>query len=268
MADESAEARGASVDGDRSRHARALGNRRANDPRLRVAVVTGASSGIGAELVRRLQADGSHVVGLSRRPSDADEHEECDVGDREAVEAVATRVLERHPQIGLLVCNAGFRGASSFLDGDVDQIEQMVRVNYLGSLWTVRAFLPGLGRGSHLVLIVSVAGTFAGGPYSASKHAQLALSRSLAVELAPRGVSVHIVNPGLIETEGFQHRHRFGRLTGRLVADTPLVASRVLDAVEHDRSEIFVPRWYRPFAWAQALAPGTVARARSLRARQ
>ena len=73
---------------------------------------------------------------------------------------------------------------------------------------------------------------------------------------------MHTVNPGLIETEGFQQRSRLGRLGGRLVADTPLVASRILDAIEHDRREIFVPRWYRPFAWVQALAPGTVARLR------
>ena len=57
------------------------------------------------------------------------------------------------------------------------------------------AFLPGLGRGSHIVNIVSVAGEVAVGPYSASKHAQLAFSRSLAVELAPRGVSVHTSSP-------------------------------------------------------------------------
>ena len=62
---------------------------------MRVAVVTGASSGIGAELVRTLRAQGWFVVGVSRRPSDADEHEECDVADRAAVEGLAARVLER-----------------------------------------------------------------------------------------------------------------------------------------------------------------------------
>jgi NAD(P)-dependent dehydrogenase (short-subunit alcohol dehydrogenase family) len=139
----------------------------------------------------------------------------------------------------------------------------VIRVNYLGSVWATLAFLPGLGAGSHVVNVVSVAGTFAGGPYSASKHAQLAFSRSLAVELAPRGVSVLTVNPGFVETEGFPQRKRFGRLLARLVVDPPFVVGRLLAGVEQDRREITVPRWYRPVAWVQALAPGTLARLRS-----
>jgi uncharacterized protein len=213
--------------------------------------------------VRRLRAQSWHVIGLSRRPSAADEHETCDVSDREAVQAVAARVLERHPRVDLLVCNAGVAARSSFLGGDPDRIEETIRVNYLGSVWTTLAFLPGLARGSHVVNVVSMAGTVAGGPYSASKHAQLAFSRSLTVELAPRGVSVHTVNPGFVETEGFPQRARFGPLAARIVVDPPLVVDRLLEAVEHGRREIVVPRWYRPAAWVQALAPGALARLRS-----
>ena len=224
----------------------------------RVAVVTGASSGIGAALVARLRRDGWIVVGLSRRPSAADEHEECDVADRASVESAAERVLTRHPHIDLLVCNAGVAARSNYLDGNVEAIERVIRVNYLGAVWTVLAFLPGLAEGSHVVNIVSVAGTVAGGPYSASKHAQLAFSRSLAREVASRGIHVHTVNPGFVETEGFPQHGRFGWLD-RFVATAELVADRTVDAVEHDRREIFVPRWYRPAAWAQALAPGIIA---------
>jgi NAD(P)-dependent dehydrogenase (short-subunit alcohol dehydrogenase family) len=230
---------------------------------VKVAVVTGASSGIGAELVRQLQARGTRVVGLSRRPSAADEHEECDVSDRESVLAVAARVLERHPRIDLLVNNAGIAARANFLDADPDRIEQVMRTNYLGSVWTTLAFLPGLAAGSHVVNVVSVAGTVAGGPYSASKYAQLAFSRSLARELAPRGVSVHTVNPGFVETEGFPQRGRLGRLASRLVVEPPLVVERLLAAVDHDRREITVPRWYRPAAWVQALAPGALSRLRA-----
>ena len=226
-----------------------------------MAVVTGASSGIGAALVRALRDRGTFVVGLSRRPSEADEDEECDVGDRDSVAAAAARVLERHPQLDLVVNNAGLGARGGFLTLSEDEIARVMDVNYFGSLRVTRALLPGLGRGSHLVNVVSIAGTVAFGPYSASKHAQLALSRSLAAELAPRGISVHTVNPGLVETPGFQNRARMGRL-GRLVIDPETVAKRILDAVDHDRREIFVPRWYAPAAWLQAVAPGGIARLR------
>jgi NAD(P)-dependent dehydrogenase (short-subunit alcohol dehydrogenase family) len=218
--------------------------------------------------VRALQTRGTLVVGLSRRPSAADEHEECDVADREAVDAVASRVLERHPRIDLLVNNAGVGARGSFLDAGPERIEQVIRVNYLGSVWSTLAFLPGLGEGSHVVNLVSVAGTVAVGPYSASKHAQLAFSRSLSAELAPRGIKVHTVNPGYVETEGFEQRERFGPLLGRLVIDPPLVVERLLAAVDHDHREITVPRWYRPAAWAQALAPGAFASARARTSRR
>jgi uncharacterized protein len=227
-----------------------------------VAVVTGASSGIGAELVRALRTRGTLVVGLSRRPSEADEHEECDVSDRDAVEAVAARVLERHPRIDLLVNNAGVGARGNYLTVEPEVIERVVRVNYLGSVWPTLAFLPGLGRGSHVVNVVSVAGTVAGGPYSASKHAQLAFSRSITVELAPRCISVHTVNPGFVETEGFPQRNHLG-LLARVVVDPPFVVQRLLEAIDKDQPEIFVPRWYRAVAWGQALAPGLISRVRS-----
>jgi NAD(P)-dependent dehydrogenase (short-subunit alcohol dehydrogenase family) len=227
---------------------------------LQVAVVSGASSGIGAELVHQLRGRGYLTVGLSRRESAADENERCDVADRGAVDAAAARVLERHPTVDLLICNAGVAGRGGFLTATPDRIEETIRTNYLGAVWTVLAFLPGLGPGSHVVNVVSVAGSVAGGPYSASKHAQLAFSRSLAIELAPRGVSVHTVNPGFVETPGFPQRVRFGPLARRLVADPPLVARRLLDAVDRGTPEIVVPRWYRPAGWIQALVPGTMSR--------
>jgi short-subunit dehydrogenase len=118
------------------------------------------------------------------------------------------------------------------------------------------------------VNLVSVAGTVAVGPYAASKHAQLAFSRSIAVELAPRGISVHTVNPGFVETAGFPQRERFGPVMSRLVIDPPLVVQRLLDAVDKDRREITVPRWYRPVAWVQAVAPGAVVSARARTSRR
>jgi NAD(P)-dependent dehydrogenase (short-subunit alcohol dehydrogenase family) len=232
---------------------------------MRVAVVTGASSGIGAALCRRLRAGGWRVVGISRSPApDADEHEACDVADRGALEEVAARVLERHPRIDLLVCNAGVAGRQDFLVADPETIERTIGVNYLGAVWTLRAFRPGLVEGSHLVNIVSVSGQIAIGPYSASKHAQLAFSRSVAVELAAHGVKVHTVCPGFVDTPGFPQRQRFHGLSYRVVVvSLDLVVDRIMGAIEHDRREIVVPRWYLPAVWLQALIPGFFARART-----
>ncbi len=134
-----------------------------------------------------------------------------------------------------------------------------MRVNYLGSVWSTLAFLPGLGEGSHLVNLVSVAGSVAVGPYSASKHAQLAFSRSLAVELAPRGIMVHTVSPGFVETDGLPTARTVRGRAPRLVIDPQLVVERLLGAIDKGKREIDVPRWYRPAAWAQALAPGAIA---------
>jgi short-subunit dehydrogenase len=193
-------------------------------------------------------------------------YEVCDVGRREDVERVAGSVLARHPQIHLLVNNAGIPGRAGFATIDLERLEEVLRVNYLGSVWTLRAYLPGLeaaGR-SDVVNIVSVAGTVAfppSGPYSASKHAQLAFSRATAAELRPRGIHVHTVNPGLVETEGFPQATALrSALLRRVVVDPERVARHVVEVLRHDKGETFVPRLYRAAALAQALAPGLIAR--------
>jgi NAD(P)-dependent dehydrogenase (short-subunit alcohol dehydrogenase family) len=240
----------------------------------RIAVVTGGSSGIGAAIARALAERGWRLVLLARGEERlievasevGAEHEVCDVADRAEVERVAALVTERHPAIHLLVNNAGIPGGGGFLDLEPDQIEELVRTNYLGSVWCLRAFLPALEAGApaDLVNIASVAGTIAAGhsgAYSASKHAQLAFSRSAGVELAGSGITVHTVIPGFIDTPGFPNRSRFrSRLLQGLVAGPELVAEQVVRAVERKRLEQFVPRWYRPAAIVQAAAPGLLAR--------
>jgi short-subunit dehydrogenase len=238
--------------------------------RPRVAVVTGGGTGIGAALARRLAAEGWLCVLVGRREEllravaeeIGGEYELCDVADRGEVERVAGSVRERHPAIGLLVNNAGIPGRGSFLGLDPGRIEQLVHVNYLGSVWAARAFLPALtaGENAQIVNVVSVAGTVASGPYSASKHAQLALSRSLAAELRPHGVRVLTVNPGFVHTEGFPQDRLLGGRLRKLVARPDYVAERILRALRRGRTEIFVPAWYRPAAWIQSAAPGAVAR--------
>jgi NAD(P)-dependent dehydrogenase (short-subunit alcohol dehydrogenase family) len=238
-----------------------------------VAVVTGGSSGIGAAIARALRKRGWECVLLARgeerlRPFAEElgaEWELCDVGDRDAVERVAARVAERHPRVSLLVNNAGIPGRGGFLRSMPERVKEVTRTNYLGGVWCLHAFLPALEAAapSDVVNVVSVAGTVTagkGGPYTASKHAQLAFSRSVSIELRPRRIRVHTILPGFVETEGFPQRTRFGTKLGALVVEPELIAERVIAAVERDRREVFVPRWYRIAPLAQALAPGLVAR--------
>jgi uncharacterized protein len=237
---------------------------------LPVAVVTGGATGIGAALARRLAKRDWHCVLVGRREDRlrataaevGGEFEICDVADREAVELMADRVRERHPQVGLLVNNAGLPGGGNFLDLPPERIEELVRINYLGGVWCLRAFLPALEAAApaHLVNVVSIAGTVAIGPYSASKHAQLAFSRSVASELRPRGIRVHTINPGLVQTEGFPQERALQSRLKRIVVGPDYVAKRIVRSIQHDRGELFVPGWYRLAALAQAALPVTFGR--------
>jgi hypothetical protein len=247
-------------------------------PEERIAVVTGASSGIGEATARLLAERGWRCVLVARREDRlralaeeiGGEVELCDVADREAVDALAARVLERHPRVHLLLNNAGMPARGTFLAVELDLVRRVMEVNYLGGVWCTRAFMPGLraaaaSGGAHVVNMVSVAGTAAfapAGAYAASKHAQLAFSRSLAASLRGSGVQVHAVLPGFVETEGFPQKGVLAsRLLGRFVIQPPRVAEAVVQAVEKGKAEVTVPWFpYRLVSIAQAVVPGVVGR--------
>lgn len=244
----------------------------------RVAVVTGASSGIGEAVAREFSRRGWHCVLLARRADRLEtlaaeiggEWEVCDVRDRAQVDDVAERVLARHPAVALLVNNAGVPGRGSFVSTSPETVERVLETNYLGGVWCSRAFLPGLraaaaAGGAHVVNVVSIAGTVAfapAGPYAAAKHAQLAFSRSLAATLRAEAIRVHTVLPGFVETEGFRPRTTLqSSLMRRFVIDSDDVARAIAKAVEKGKREITVPWFpYRFVSMFQALFPGVLAR--------
>ena len=256
----------------------------------RVAVITGASSGIGEATARELARRGWLCVLLARRADRLEqvaseiggEWELCDISSREQVNEVAARVLERHPDVGLLLNNAGMPARGSFLEIDPELVERVIDVNYLGGVWCLRAFLPGLqnaaraGPGSgtrsgsglgeaHVVNLVSVAGTVAfapAGAYAASKHAQLAFSRSTAALLRGSGIGVLTVMPGFVETEGFPQKSVLSsRVLRRFVIEPDEVATKIVDAVGKGKHEITVPWFpYRLISIAQAVVPSVFAR--------
>ena len=244
----------------------------------RVAVITGASSGIGEATARELARCGWQCVLLARRANRLDsianeigaEWEVCDVRDRAEVEAVGERILARHAAIALLVNNAGVPGRGTFVSTSPETVERVTETNYLGCVWCTRAFMDGLrsaaaAGGAHVVNVVSVAGTIAfapAGPYAAAKHAQLAFSRSLTATLRPEGIQVHTLLPGFVETEGFTPRSNLrSGIMRRFVLDADEVARAVVKMIEKGRKEMTVPWFpYRPVSIFQALFPGVLAR--------
>ena len=239
-----------------------------------VALITGASSGFGAAVSRKLAAEGWHCIVAARRKERLEqlvseiggEAEVCDVSDREQVEAMAARVAQRHDALHLLVNNAGIPGRGGFLEIDPARIEQVMRTNYLGNVWTMLALLPLLEAGapSHIATVASVAGVIsggAGGPYTASKHAQVVFSRSIASELAPKGIRVHTIKPGFAETEGFpQDRFLTNPIARRMVLTEEQVANSIIRAVRRNRREMFVPKFYAPAAMVYGVIPNTLSR--------
>jgi short-subunit dehydrogenase len=242
----------------------------------RVAVVTGASSGIGEATARELARRGWLCVVLARRADRLEaltaeiggDWEVCDVRERAQVDEVAARVLARHPAIGLLVNNAGVPGRGSFVSTSPETVERVLETNYLGGVWCSRAYLPGLRAAApraHVVNVVSIAGTVAfapAGPYAAAKHAQLAFSRSLAATLRSEGIKVHTLLPGFVETEGFRPRTTLSSsLMRRFVVDSEDVANAILGAIEKGKREVTIPWFpYRFVTIGQALFPGMLAR--------
>jgi NAD(P)-dependent dehydrogenase (short-subunit alcohol dehydrogenase family) len=174
----------------------------------RVAVVTGASSGIGAAIVSRLAEAGFRVFGASRStPADADgvEHVPVDVSDDESVRAGVATVLDAAGRIDVLVNNAGYLCSGAVEDIAIDAARAQFETNYFGVVRMTLAVLPGMrqaGRG-HILTVSSLAGLVPApfwGHYNASKFAVEALMETLRHEVRPFGIRVAMVEPGAIKT--------------------------------------------------------------------
>ncbi len=215
-------------------------------PDPRVALVTGASSGIGAATARRLAAEG-FAVHLAARRTDRIEAlaaeigglaTECDVTDRDAVARRAERV---GPVLHVLVNNAGAAfGGETVEQGDPDDWARMYGVNVLGTLHVTQAMLPAL-RASGEGLVVNMGSTAGrvvyegGGGYTAAKHALKALTGTLRLELCGEPIRVTEVAPGMVRTEEFSvTRFRGDRAKADAVyagVAAPLTAEDIADVV-------------------------------------
>lgn len=226
------------------------------------ALVTGASSGIGASVARALVAAGARVALVARRADRLEslaaalgtEHAgafPCDVRDQGAIAATVAAVDARFGAVDLLVNNAGVGRYLSFLESGPEDVAEIFETNLHAALHFTRAVLPGMlarGRG-HVVNVASIAGRIGSRNhtiYCASKFALAGFSESLALELDGSGVGVTLVNPGIIDTPFFDHASfaSFPRSARARAIPAERVAAAVVRAVARDVPEVTVPATY------------------------
>jgi NAD(P)-dependent dehydrogenase (short-subunit alcohol dehydrogenase family) len=242
------------------------------DPRGKIVVVTGASSGIGEATARRLARAGVTVVAVARRRERLEALARelagapgkvvpyaADVADTAAVDALAGWVEAEFGACHALINNAGLGGGGFNGRDDLDDTLRTLDVNLLGTFRCLAAFADLLERSapSRVVNVASVAGKLGIGPagYAASKFGVVGLSEALNLSWARRGITVTQLNPGYILTEGFQQEHLMGGPLEKLVGRPEDVAERIVEVLRSGAPERTVPGWYRPLVALRHLAP-------------
>ncbi|MBO0823296.1 MAG: SDR family oxidoreductase [Actinobacteria bacterium] len=226
----------------------------------KVAIITGASSGIGAVTARELARRGASVVLAARRTAELRGQASSiaasggrsiaiptDISDPRQVEELVARSHDAYGRIDVLVNNAAIAWYKPFIHGSADEIQQIADINLTGAILMTRAVLPGMlaqGYGS-VINVSSVGGRVAVEPlYSATKYGVRGFSLSLRRQLAGTEVSVSLVSPGNIRTQ--MNRNSGGRMPGPEV-----VAKTIADLVRRPRREVVVPSRYRAIVWLE-----------------
>jgi len=238
------------------------------------ALVTGASSGIGAAVCRAFADAGATVALVARR---ADRLAEvaaglrpgrhatfaCDVRDPAAIDATLAAVRERLGDVDVLVNNAGIGRYLPFVETDAEETAAILETNLHAALRFTRALLPGMleRRHGHVVNVASIAGRIGArnhAVYCASKFALAGLSESLVYELAGTGVGVTLVNPGIIATAFFEHPSfaRFPATARRRAIAPEVVAAAIVRAVHRGSVEVTIPAHYAIGTVLKTVAPG------------
>ncbi len=240
------------------------------------ALVTGASSGIGRLLALRFAREGARVALVARRETELRAVSEqiaagggeslilpCDVSDSRQVADCAARALDRFGAVDLLVNNAGYGHHRSFLEWDLEDMERIMRVNYLGTLYFTKALLPRMAerRRGWLVFVASVAGKI-GVPeesaYAASKFAMVGLAEALSLEVEDAGIHSLTVCPGVIRTPFFD-AEALARMPGysrRSMVEPERLVEAILAALAAGKHELTYPRSIGLAYAVRALLPG------------
>jgi NAD(P)-dependent dehydrogenase (short-subunit alcohol dehydrogenase family) len=235
-------------------------------PSLRgeVAIVTGASSGIGAATARELARRGAKVVLAARRVAELELQAQrisaaggealvvpTDVGEPSDVTRLAQRAAATFGRVDVLVNNAGVQCLRPLASCPLDQVAELIEVNLLGTILLTRSVLPGMLERSHgaIVSVGSLSGRVAMEPlYCASKFGLRGFSLALRRQLAGTGVTASLVSPGKVNTAMTSHVHS-------RMPEPDLVAAAIADLVTNPRREVIVPRRHYTIAWLEQMLP-------------
>jgi gluconate 5-dehydrogenase len=199
-------------------------------------VVTGAAQGIGRALAGGLAAAGAHVALIDRQEEAVREAAEgidgasghaADITDAEAVTAAIDAAVEAHGRLDFLVNNAGVRLIEPIMEMSLEGWRRTLDVNLTGAFNCIRAAVPHMraGGGGRIVNVASVAGILAfsnRSPYNVSKAGMIALTKSVAIELAAEGITCNAIAPGVIETPLTRDYFSDPELAPKIKANTPL----------------------------------------------
>lgn len=197
---------------------------------VKTALVTGGGSGIGLAVANRLRADGFQVATLDLKPGDGEYDHTADVSDRAQIDAALGAIREQLGPVTVLVNAAGVEGYRRFANLSFEQWERTIAVNLHGVFHSIQAVLPDM-RAAHWGRIVNISSssTHSGQPYMShyvsAKSAVNGLTKSLALELGPEGITVNAVPPGFIDTPMLRKSEQAGRLGGAIddhIARTPV----------------------------------------------
>lgn len=221
-----------------------------------VTLITGGSSGIGAATAEAMAAAGARLLLVGRDPRRLEPACErsggtpirADLAAAEGPELVAAQALQTAGRVDVLVNNAGIGWAGPLHAMRGEEAARLVRVNLLAPLQLTRMIVPGMaGRGTgHVVNVSSIAGSTGvrgEAVYSATKAGLAVFGDAVRQEVTGSGVGVSTVVPGVVDTGFFAARG--AAYTRRWPRPVPpqRVAGAIIDAVHHERAEVFVPRW-------------------------